>query len=192
MYNFNVPWAVGSGALGAAHAAEISHVFGTPYLPDAASQKVADEMNAYWARFAKTGDPNGAGAPSVWPAFAPDAADNDKRLQFDAAFAVSRTGVGEPAREHARKLFGDGVGGRGDLEICLHDLRVIGDALAPVAADHDRERRPVELGGRVAERQHELRASELRKRARQHFVGALRRQVNPLGRPCTGFEELAQ
>jgi para-nitrobenzyl esterase len=41
-------------------------------------------MNAYWARFAKTGDPNGAGAPAEWPKFTPDA---DERLQLDPTWA---------------------------------------------------------------------------------------------------------
>jgi para-nitrobenzyl esterase len=88
MYNFNVPWAVGSGALGAAHSSEIGHVFDLPFMPDAASQQVADVMSGYWARFARSGDPNGGHAPTVWPRFQPDAADSDRRLQFDASFAV--------------------------------------------------------------------------------------------------------
>jgi para-nitrobenzyl esterase len=85
MYNFNVPWAVGAGALGAAHAAEISHAFGSPYMPDASSQEVADAMNAYWARFAATGDPNGDDAPAMWPTFS---ADQDRRLQIDADWEI--------------------------------------------------------------------------------------------------------
>jgi para-nitrobenzyl esterase len=89
MYNFNVPWAVSpTGALGAAHASEISHVFGTPFMADASSQRVSDAMNAYWARFALTGDPNSSDAPASWPAFQPDAADHDQRLQLDADWRV--------------------------------------------------------------------------------------------------------
>jgi para-nitrobenzyl esterase len=88
MYNFNVPWAVGGGSLGASHASEISHVFGTPYMADAASQQVSDAMNAYWAQFARTGDPNGPDAPAVWPRFQPDAMDDDQRLQLDASWMV--------------------------------------------------------------------------------------------------------
>ena len=85
MYNFNVPWTVGFGALGAAHASEIGHVFGSPYMPDADSQKVSDAMNAYWAQFARTGDPNFMGAPAAWPRVEPG---TDVRLQLDSGFEV--------------------------------------------------------------------------------------------------------
>jgi len=87
-YNFNVPWAIAGGTLGATHAAEISHVFGVPFMPDPASQAVSDAMNSYWANFAKTGDPNFAGAPAIWPKFAPTPADSDQRLQLDSTWMV--------------------------------------------------------------------------------------------------------
>jgi para-nitrobenzyl esterase len=87
MYNFNVPWSL-LPSLGATHSSEISHVFGLPFMPTPDSQQVADEMNAYWARFATTGDPNGAGAKAQWPRFAPDANDSDQRLQIDADWKV--------------------------------------------------------------------------------------------------------
>lgn len=88
MYNFNAVWAIAGGTLGATHAAEISHVFGTPFMPDAMSQQVSDGMNAFWANFAKTGDPNWTGAPASWPRFQPAADDSDKRLQLDAQWQV--------------------------------------------------------------------------------------------------------
>lgn len=91
MYNFNIPWNISPlavAALGATHAAEISHVFGHPYMADAASQGVSDAMNAFWAHFAATGDPNFAGAPAQWPKFAPSASDDDQRIQFDPAMQV--------------------------------------------------------------------------------------------------------
>ena len=88
LYNFNIPWAISPAALGASHAAEMSHVFGLPWMPDAASQSVADAMNRYWATFARTGDPNFLGAPATWPAFAPDGNDDDARLQLDAGWAI--------------------------------------------------------------------------------------------------------
>lgn len=88
MYNFNIPWSISPDALGPSHASEISHVFGTPYNEMEESASVGAVMNAYWASFAKTGDPNHAGAPAQWPPFAPDASDNDQRLQFDAKYEV--------------------------------------------------------------------------------------------------------
>jgi para-nitrobenzyl esterase len=88
MYNFNVPWTIAGGSLGATHAAEISHVFGVPFMADAASQQVSDAMNAYWANFARTGDPNSSGAPAVWPRFQPTPDDHDQRLQIDSAWSV--------------------------------------------------------------------------------------------------------
>jgi para-nitrobenzyl esterase len=88
MYNFNVPWAISADLLKATHASEISSVFGDPYDPDDESQTVSDAMNAYWAQFAKTGDPNYDDAPATWPAFEPDAGDHDARLQFDKGFEI--------------------------------------------------------------------------------------------------------
>ncbi|HLK41672.1 MAG TPA: carboxylesterase family protein, partial [Polyangiaceae bacterium] len=88
MYNFNVAWAIDPTQLLASHASEISHVFGDPWMPDANSQKVSDAMNAFWAHFAQTGDPNYSGAPATWPGFSPDAQDNDQRLQLDPSWQV--------------------------------------------------------------------------------------------------------
>jgi para-nitrobenzyl esterase len=82
MYNFNMPWSIAPSFFHAGHGSEISDVFDSPYLPspDAQSQTVADAMNAYWSRFAASGDPNGAGAPAQWPGFSTGV---DKRLQLD-------------------------------------------------------------------------------------------------------------
>ena len=99
MYNFNFPWTVGAGLLGVGHAAEISHVFGTPYMPTPESQDIADAMNAYWARFAATGDPNGADVPAMWPAFS---AEEDRRLQLDADWRSWKTSAPPSALSGAR------------------------------------------------------------------------------------------
>jgi para-nitrobenzyl esterase len=88
LYNFNIPWSIARDALGASHASEISHVFGTPYSEGEESTAVATAMNAYWSAFAATGDPNFEGAPATWPRFMPDADDNDLRLQLDPGFEV--------------------------------------------------------------------------------------------------------
>lgn len=86
MYNFNMPWALSPTGLRAGHASEISHVFGVPLDGDNAdSQAVADAMNAYWAQFAKTGNPNSDSAPAKWPEFHGSA---DKRLQLDPTWQV--------------------------------------------------------------------------------------------------------
>jgi para-nitrobenzyl esterase len=84
MYNFNLPWSIAPEALKAGHASEMSHVFGAPYMPDAASSALGEAMNTYWAQFAKTGDPNGPKAPATWPRFTPEA---DKRLELAPVFA---------------------------------------------------------------------------------------------------------
>jgi para-nitrobenzyl esterase len=88
MYNFNIPWSIARDLLGISHASEISHVFGSPYNETEENVAVGVAMNAYWASFAKTGDPNYEGAPQVWPRFLPDANDDDQRIQFDPKFDV--------------------------------------------------------------------------------------------------------
>jgi para-nitrobenzyl esterase len=54
---------------GATHGTEINYVFGTP-APNWRDEDrhVGDLVSAYWANFAKTGNPNGAGLPP-WPEF---------------------------------------------------------------------------------------------------------------------------
>lgn len=88
MYNFNIPWSIARDLLGPTHASEISHVFGLPYMETPENEEVGVAMNAYWARFAATGDPNGADAPAEWPRFAPDANDDDQRLQLDPNYEI--------------------------------------------------------------------------------------------------------
>jgi len=65
-----------SGELGASmgsyHGAEIPYVFGThdDWLPTTREDReIGRRMARYWTRFARTGDPNGAGDPE-WPAAA--------------------------------------------------------------------------------------------------------------------------
>jgi para-nitrobenzyl esterase len=79
-------------SLRAFHTAELDFVFGNiqqvyytgvPYTPSAAEVSLSNELMDYWARFAATGDPNGAGA-TPWLVY--DAA-NENILQLDETFS---------------------------------------------------------------------------------------------------------
>jgi para-nitrobenzyl esterase len=61
--------------IGARHAGEIEYVFGTldsirNVTWEASDRRLSDAMTAYWANFARTGDPNGQGLPK-WPRYEP-------------------------------------------------------------------------------------------------------------------------
>ncbi|MGY0231310.1 carboxylesterase/lipase family protein [Longispora urticae] len=58
--------------LGAPHTGDLPYLFDMPFMarPDAEQSRLATEMIGYWTRFARTGDPNGGGAP-CWPAQTP-------------------------------------------------------------------------------------------------------------------------
>ncbi len=58
-----------AGAFGAQHGGEIEYLFGNQPVEhrwDAADAAVSQLMGDYWVRFARTGNPNGPGAPA-WP-----------------------------------------------------------------------------------------------------------------------------
>ena len=84
---------------GAPHGGEIAFVFGTlgtagfgppPQPPTPQDQAVSRMAQSYWANFAKTGDPNGAGLPS-WPRYDPS-----KDLIFDFHPDGSASAVPDP------------------------------------------------------------------------------------------------
>ncbi len=75
-------------ALGAVHSAEIQYAMGNlsldpryTWTPD--DHKVSEIMQAYFANFIKTGNPNGPGLPE-WPAYSPDSHYQLMRLDVDS------------------------------------------------------------------------------------------------------------
>jgi para-nitrobenzyl esterase len=89
-------------ALGATHASELSHVFGTyeqgvmavgpPAKATEADARLSDVMQRYWTNFAKTGDPNGPDLPK-WPKF--DAKSRDY-VEFATSGATAKQGLRRP------------------------------------------------------------------------------------------------
>ena len=83
---------------GAAHASEIGYVFDNVRSRNGAAiapkdKEVAKMMNAYWANFAKTGNPNGGGLPE-WPVYDPKQ-NNILEIQNDG----SAIGEADPRKE---------------------------------------------------------------------------------------------
>ena len=91
LYRFDVvSKSVQNRMKGTRHAQERQYVFDTlptsPYPTDANDAAQAQFANAYWAAFAKTGDPNGAGRP-VWPAYT---SAKDQLLDFTNSGPVAK------------------------------------------------------------------------------------------------------
>jgi len=95
LYRYSyVPAASRTTMTGAQHAAEVSLVFrnqtAAPYFTEnAADTPMVESLSGYWVRFAKTGNPNGAGAP-VWPSYDPA---HDALLNFTNDGPIVQTHV---------------------------------------------------------------------------------------------------
>lgn len=85
-YHFSyVPEDLRGSVHGAAHGSDIDFIFDTggegamhPFADTDGTRGLAKAMTTYWANFAKTGDPNGAGLPE-WPRYT---ADVDVTMEF--------------------------------------------------------------------------------------------------------------
>jgi para-nitrobenzyl esterase len=80
--------------LRAGHTTELAYLFEIGYIDalTAPQKPLSAQLIGYWSRFARTGDPNGAGEPG-WPRFRP----GDQYVQSLAPGAIGRTGF---ARDH--------------------------------------------------------------------------------------------
>lgn len=87
LYHFTRVSPSKSQTIGAFHASEIFFVFGS-HSPlaglTADDQALTEAMGMYWANFAKSGDPNGAGLPA-WPNYDPEA---DQWMTFNPSIEV--------------------------------------------------------------------------------------------------------
>jgi para-nitrobenzyl esterase len=70
--------------LGATHGVEMPYVFGTLSNPPSEDASLSDDMQGYWTRFAKAGDPNG-GSALQWPKFDET---GDESMGFDVPTAT--------------------------------------------------------------------------------------------------------
>jgi len=92
VYEFEQP---APGKQQSVHAGELAFVFGTwdkKNPPTAADQKIAEQVQSYWANFTRTGSPNGEGLPA-WLGFN---AKTQDYMAFTADGAAAKSGLRRP------------------------------------------------------------------------------------------------
>src|SRR5437762_127260 len=99
LFSYVSPAMQGRMRFGAGHGSEIPYVFNNLRARNGATvdpkdEAVAKMMNAYWANFAKTGDPNGSGLPK-WPQY-----ESGKGEIFD--IKLDGSAISEPDPRKAR------------------------------------------------------------------------------------------
>ncbi|MFO0557952.1 MAG: carboxylesterase/lipase family protein [Polyangiales bacterium] len=91
LYHFTRENQAGRGlAIGVFHSAELPYVFGNfsrPFIRTAMDAAVSERVMDAWGRFARTGDPNGAGLAPAWPAYT---ASDDSLYVLDVTPRVER------------------------------------------------------------------------------------------------------
>ena len=98
---------------GAPHGSEVAYAFGDTHHPEperyggAAGAALGDAMAGYWTRFARTGNPNGDGAPE-WPEYD---AESDTWIVLDAPAPVATPGVIQDSLDLLEAMYLDRIGG---------------------------------------------------------------------------------
>lgn len=108
LYHYGyVPEALRDKYPGAGHDHEMQMVFATPRAESAPGwtandQKVADTMSGYWVSFARTGNPNHAGAPT-WPQLRL-ASDGDWLMHFAKSGIAAKQDFEKPQMDRLEEL----------------------------------------------------------------------------------------
>jgi para-nitrobenzyl esterase len=88
---------------GASHSFELRYIFGIfPGPVEDVDHRLADQIQQYWANFARTGDPDGAGL-AKWPRLTPD---RREYLEFGTEGVTVKSGLRVPYCELFREKLG--------------------------------------------------------------------------------------